>query len=49
MESNSKIYVAGNTGMVGSALIRMLKSKGYENIISSPSAHWDLRRQDDVE
>ena len=49
MESNSKIYVAGNTGMVGSALIRMLKSKGYENIISSPSNRWDLRRQDRVQ
>ena len=35
--------------MVGSAIIRMLKSKGYNNIISSPSGHWDLRRQDDVE
>ena len=49
MESNSRIYVAGNTGMVGSAIIRLLKSKGFENIISSPSGHWDLRRQDDVE
>ena len=49
MESNSRIYVAGNTGMVGSAIIRMLTAKGYSNIISSPSGHWDLRRQDDVE
>ena len=49
MESNSRIYVAGNTGLVGSALIRMLKRKGYTNIISSPSGHWDLRRQDEVE
>jgi len=49
MESNSRIYVAGNTGMVGSAIIRMLTEKGYTNIISSPSGHWDLRRQDDVE
>ena len=49
MESNSRIYVAGNTGMVGSAIIRMLTAKGYTNIISSPSSHWDLRRQDDVE
>ena len=49
MESNSRIYVAGNTGLVGSALIRMLKRKGYNNIISSPSGHWDLRRQDEVE
>ena len=48
MESNSKIYVAGNTGMVGSALIRMLKGKGFNNIISSPSAHWDLRNQSRV-
>jgi len=43
MESNSRIYVAGNTGMVGSAIIRMLTAKGYTNIISSPSGHWDLR------
>ena len=49
MEINSRIYVAGNTGMVGSAIIRMLTAKGYTNIISSPSGHWDLRRQDDVE
>ena len=49
MESNSRIYVAGNTGMVGSAIIRMLTAKGYTNIISSPSGHWDLRRQDEVE
>ena len=35
--------------MVGSAIIRMLKRKGCTNIISSPSGHWDLRRQDDVE
>ena len=49
MESNSKIYVAGNTGMVGSALIRMLKGKGFNNIISSPSAHWDLRNQSRVD
>ena len=30
MEKNSKIYVAGNTGLVGSALIRRLKSQGYK-------------------
>jgi GDP-L-fucose synthase len=49
MDSNSKIYVAGNTGLVGSAIVRMLHWKGYTNIISSPSSHWDLRRQEDVE
>ncbi len=49
MEKNSKIYVAGNTGLVGSALIRRLKSQGYNNIISSPSSQWDLRKQDEVQ
>ena len=48
MDSNSKIYVAGNTGLVGSAIVRMLKKKGLTNILSSPSSHWDLRNQDDV-
>lgn len=49
MNTNSKIYVAGNTGMVGSSIVRMLHMKGYTNILSSPSSHWDLRRQEDVE
>ena len=48
MDSNSKIYVAGNTGLVGSAIIRMLKSKGYTNILSTPHSNWDLRSQEDV-
>ncbi len=48
MDSNSKIYVAGNTGLVGSAIIRMLKNKGYTNILSTPSSNWDLRNQEDV-
>jgi len=49
MNTQSKIYVAGNTGLVGSAIVRMLHRKGYTNIVSSPSSHWDLRRQEDVE
>lgn len=49
MNVESKVYVAGNTGLVGSAIVRMLHRKGYTNIISSPSSHWDLRRQEDVE
>ena len=49
MNTESKIYVAGNTGLVGSAIVRMLHWKGYTNILSSPSSHWDLRRQEDVE
>ena len=49
MNVESKIYVAGNTGLVGSAIVRMLHRKGYTNILSTPSSHFDLRRQDDVE
>ena len=45
MELNSKIYVAGHGGMVGSAIIRNLKSKGFENIITRPSKDLDLRSQ----
>ncbi len=48
MDSNSKIYVAGNTGLVGSAIIRMLHEKGFNNILSTPSSDWDLRNQEDV-
>jgi len=49
MDSESRVYVAGNTGLVGSAIVRMLHRKGYTNIVSTPSSHWDLRRQEDVE
>ena len=49
MDSESRVYVAGNTGLVGSAIVRMLHWKGYTNILSTPSSHWDLRNQSDVE
>tara|TARA_B100000401_G_scaffold182217_1_gene122514 strand:+ start:947 stop:1852 length:906 start_codon:yes stop_codon:yes gene_type:complete len=49
MDSKSKFYVAGNTGLVGSAIVRMLKKKRFYNIISSPSSHWDLTVQSRVE
>ena len=49
MNSESRVYVAGNTGLVGSAIVRMLHWKGYTNILSSPSSRWDLRCQEDVE
>ena len=49
MDSECRVYVAGNTGLVGSAIVRMLHWKGYTNILSSPSHHWDLRNQMDVE
>jgi GDP-L-fucose synthase len=43
MELNSKIYVAGHTGLVGSALVKSLKSKGYTNIIGKTIDELDLR------
>jgi GDP-L-fucose synthase len=49
MDNDSRVYVAGNTGLVGSAIVRMLRQKGHTNSLSSPSSHWDLRRQEDVE
>src|SRR6187551_1726477 len=48
MENNSKIYVAGHRGMVGSALVRNLYSKGYKNIITRTSKELDLRDQHSV-
>jgi GDP-L-fucose synthase len=45
MEKNSKIYVAGHRGMVGSAIVRKLKQEGFENIITRTSAELDLRNQ----
>ncbi|WP_317192216.1 GDP-L-fucose synthase family protein [Robertkochia sediminum] len=48
MNKDSKIYVAGGNGMVGSAIIRALKAKGYENIIHKSSSELDLRDQHSV-
>jgi GDP-L-fucose synthase len=48
MELNSKIYVAGHRGMVGSAIIRNLQSKGYTNIVTRTSKEVDLRSSQDV-
>ncbi len=49
MKLSSKIYVAGHTGLVGSAIMRKLKNEGYDNIITRSSDELDLRRQADVE
>jgi GDP-L-fucose synthase len=45
---NQKIYVAGHQGMVGSAIVRSLKDKGYSNIISRTHKELDLTIQADV-
>ncbi len=49
MEKNSKIYVAGHRGMVGSAIVRELKRQGYENIITRTHAELDLVNQKAVD
>ncbi len=49
MNSQSKIYVAGHRGMVGSAIVRKLKKEGFENIVVRTSAELDLRNQQAVD
>ena len=43
MNTNSRIYVAGSRGLVGSALVRKLKESGYQNIVERTSQELDLR------
>lgn len=49
MERNSKIYVAGHHGMVGSAIVRELQRQGYSNIVVRTHKELDLCRQEQVE
>lgn len=49
MNKESKIYVAGHAGLVGSAVVRCLKRKGYSNIIGKRSAELNLINQKEVE
>ena len=46
---NKKIYVAGSGGMVGSAIVKELKNKGYENLVTRTSVELNLIRQAEVE
>jgi GDP-L-fucose synthase len=48
MENQSKIYIAGHTGMVGSAISRKLIEKGYSNIIGRTMEELDLTNQQAV-
>ncbi len=48
MNLNSKIYIAGHNGMVGSAIWRVLSNKGYTNLIGASSKDLDLRNQEAV-
>ncbi|GEO09913.1 GDP-L-fucose synthase [Segetibacter aerophilus] len=45
MDKESKIYIAGHRGMVGSAIMRKLRSEGYNNIVTRISSELDLRNQ----
>lgn len=45
MNKNSKIFVAGHNGLVGSAIVRKLKKEGYTNIITRSRTELDLRDQ----
>ena len=48
MKKTDKIYVAGHRGLVGSAIVRNLQSKGYENIVGRTHKELDLTNQADV-
>lgn len=49
MNKTDKIYIAGYTGMVGSAIVRALKLQGYNNLLYRTSKELDLRNQAAVE
>jgi GDP-L-fucose synthase len=49
MKRTAKIYVAGHRGLVGSALVRKLRTEGYPNIVTQTHRELDLTRQDRVE
>ena len=48
MDHNHKIYVAGHNGMVGSAIVRELNRRGYENIITKNHSELNLINQEQV-
>lgn len=49
MDINAKVYIAGHNGLVGSAIVRSLKSKGYNNLVVRSSRELDLRQQQAVD
>jgi len=49
MEIDSRIYIAGHRGLVGSAIVRALKKQGYHNLLTRPHAELDLCDQKAVD
>jgi GDP-L-fucose synthase len=49
MDKQASIYIAGHRGLVGSAIVRTLKSNGYKNLVTRTSKELDLTRQDQTE
>ena len=49
MNNNSKIYIAGHRGLVGSAILNNLRAKGYSNFITKTHKELDLSNQQEVE
>lgn len=45
MQKTAKIYIAGHRGMVGSAVVRVLRARGYENILTRTRSELDLQDQ----
>jgi GDP-L-fucose synthase len=48
MDLNDKIYVAGHNGLVGAAIVRLLKKEGFSNIVTRSSSELDLRNNNEV-
>lgn len=49
MKENDSVYIAGHNGMVGSAIVRGLKQRGFKNLICRTSKELDLRNQQAVD
>ena len=49
MNSNDKIYIAGHSGLAGSAIFRLLNKRGFYNLITRSHAELDLTIQEEVE
>ncbi len=48
MHTNDKVYIAGHSGLVGSAIVRQLEKRGYNNLLTYTHAELDLTNQKDV-